>query len=349
MHEQVMDIIQRYFQGAMVRGGSNVYVKCPFHKGGEERKPSLSISLENGLWNCKTGCGAGPLGKLLHMLGLTRDRIEIELKSIAPLLQANREVWEAGQQHFTANRDPFRVEEPLPEGLLGLFDYVPQPLVDKGFDVRLLRDRDIGFDFKAQRITYPIRDIYGTWGGVSGGAVLPGVTPKYRVYEGRRRSTSTGQWIPGDFGDAFDNDHPGYKFSNHTCLWGYERVYPKLIDLPAGEGELIVTEGFKACLWMIQSGFPNTVALMGSSLSGHQARLLHRFGGTVYLLLDNDDAGRYGANRINNSLWWPLAGRVRVVPYPEADLSTRTQPDDYTPEVLREMIQHATARIPNAV
>jgi 5S rRNA maturation endonuclease (ribonuclease M5) len=54
--------IRNYFEqrlGAQFRGESvKQVVRCPFH---QDKKPSLSIDLSKGVWNCFTGCGKGGL------------------------------------------------------------------------------------------------------------------------------------------------------------------------------------------------------------------------------------------------------------------------------------------------
>ena len=41
-------------------------VKCPFHN---DKTPSLSINVVNGLWNCFAGCGGGSIRKFAKKLG----------------------------------------------------------------------------------------------------------------------------------------------------------------------------------------------------------------------------------------------------------------------------------------
>jgi DNA primase len=101
-----------------------------------------------------------------------------------------------------------------------------------------------------------------------------------------------------------------------------------------------IVEGFKACLWMIQAGFKNTVAAMGSYLSERQQRLIHRLGGNVVLCFDNDEAGRRATQQVGNLLWRPMYGRVKVLRYPAHH--NKTQPDDYPLEQLREMVLSST-------
>jgi DNA primase len=59
-----------------------------------------------------------------------------------------------------------------------------------------------------------------------------------------------------------------------------------------GADEVIVVEGFFACLRMHQVGWPTAVALMGTTLSAVQERLLTERFSRITLMLEGDAAGR---------------------------------------------------------
>ena len=53
---------------------------CPFHKGGNERKPSFWISRETGAWGCFTCSeGGSDLKVLLKNLGVNSRKIEAQI------------------------------------------------------------------------------------------------------------------------------------------------------------------------------------------------------------------------------------------------------------------------------
>lgn len=342
MREVVLSLVQRYLPNSLRPTGAtgNFLTKCPFHKGGQETTPSFSVNVDKGVFQCFTCKESGDIRRLLRLLGLSREKIDSEVKIIQPQLEANREMLKFESENFFSNRDPFKADAVLPEAQLGVYEWLPTQLAEAGFDPRLLQDMEVGYDRRNNRITYPIRDFYGSLAGFAGGATM-GQYPKYKVYQGGYRDVR-GIWVPGDFGPEFDQEHPGYKCENHDFLWNYNRVYPRVaFAMSEAESTIFVVEGYKACLWMIQCGYVNTVALMGSSISQRQQRMLHRLGGPVVLCLDNDNAGRKGTNRIGELLYRPLYGRVLVMPYPEQDLSEDTQPDDYTQEGIFDMVSHA--------
>jgi len=346
MQDEVFATVQKYLAGPFRQlGGGNVLTKCPFHKGGEEAKPSFSINIQTGLFHCFTGgCNvAGGIQYLLHLLGLPRDRIDAELAGIRPILEKNRETYLLEKQNVFKNNNPFKADAILPESILGVYEWAPQKLINDGFDVNLLRDLEIGFDKNQERIMYPLRDLYGNLAGFSGGAQHAWQQPKYHVYQGRRKVDN--RWVDGDFGKWFDDEFPEYKCENHDFLWNFHRVYPRVLGMSDPNATVFIVEGFKACMWMLQAGYANTVALMGSYISERQQMMLHRLNTNVVLFLDNDRAGREASVWVGEHLWLPMRGRVSVVLYPQEDAGENTQPDDYYPETIHQLVQQ---RVPHS-
>lgn len=351
MREHILSLLHRHLPGSVRPGaGGNVQTKCPFHKGGMETKPSFSINVDLGVFHCFTCHVAGSIGYMLRLLGLSRSQIDQELAAIKPQLEANRDAAEFEKKHFFASRDPFKADWELPETLLGVYEWCPNLLLEQGFSMELLQNMEIGFDRLQQRVTYPLRDMYGNLAGIAGGKTLPHQEPKYKVYQGGYRHPQTGQYFAGDFGEWFDEQFPGFKCENHDFIWNFDRVYPRAMNAVSEEDSTVyVVEGYKACLWMIQAGFTNTVALMGSYVSETQQRMLHRLGGPVYLFLDNDEPGRRATQRIGRLLWRPLHGRLKVVPYPQEDVEASlsgegdSQPDDYEAQGVHQMVGNSLA------
>lgn len=344
MQDEVFATVQKYLAGPFRHvGGGNVLTKCPFHKGGQEFKPSFSINLTQGIFHCFTCHVAGGIQYLLHLLGLPRSRIDAELAGIRPILEKNRETYLLEKKNVFKGNNPFKADSILPESILGVYEWAPLKLIQDGFDVGLLRDLEIGFDKNQERIMYPLRDLYGNLAGFSGGAQHPWQQPKYHVYQGRRKVEN--RWVDGDFGKWFDEEFPEYKCENHDFLWNFHRVYPRILGMSDPNATVFIVEGFKACMWMLQAGYENTVALMGSYISERQQMMLHRLNTNVVLFLDNDKAGREATVWVGEHLWLPMRGRVSVVLYPQEDAGENTQPDDYYPETIHQLVSQ---RVPHS-
>ncbi len=334
MKDQILSLIERYLGRGHFSGEENVSVRCPFHKGGQETRPSFSINVTNGVWRCFTCGTAGPLHKLLHGLGLSRQQIDTELKDIKEELEANRKNLDRKKKTRWLSKDPFAADLILPETLLKPYEWCPTSLVNSGFNEKWLQWLDIGFDRINNRVMYPIRDIYGNLAGMSGGTVITGTYPKYKVYQGCRIDPISGKQIGSDYGPWFDETYPKYEFHNHHYLWNFDQVYPRIF-FGKEEQTLIIVEGFKACMWLLQNGWPNTIALMGSSLSFHQRNLLHRLNTNIILFLDNDKAGQEATKKIIPQIR-QFQPRVSIAQYPTVE---ECQPDNLTPVELQTAIQ----------
>jgi DNA primase len=334
MRQQIRSLVERLLGRGHFSGEENMSVRCPFHKGGEETRPSFSINVTNGVWHCFTGCGGGSLPKLLHLLGLSREKIDEELKDLREELEYNKQNLKWKKEANWKTKDPFLAAPILPETILRPYHFCPTKLVEAGFDQRWLEWMDVGFDRNNNRITYPIRDVYGNLAGISGGATVAGQYPKYKVYQGKHQDPVSGHLVPSPYGQWFDEQYPEYWFKNHNYLWNYDNIYPTLFFGKEVQ-TLIIVEGFKACLWLLQNGWNNTVALMGSSMSEQQSNLIHRLRSNVILFLDNDEAGWEGTKNIASRVQRFQPG-VHIAHYPYAE---ECQPDDLTPAEVAAAIQ----------
>jgi DNA primase len=200
-----------------------------------------------------------------------------------------------------------------------VYDYLPTRLRDDGFNIRTLKRLGIGYDRSKHRITFPIRDGYGNLVGLAGRAVIG---PRYKVYRGGYKDEA-GNMIVGDFGPEFDQMFPGYELKKSLHLWN---AYNVLARQEMGEtAPVIIVEGYKAAIWLIQHGYQHVVALMGSALSMIQLVILGvLYTGEFILFLDADKPGVDATKRIGQ---W-LIGKgytVSVARYPDPMMR---QPDD---------------------
>lgn len=283
---------------------------CPFH---DDRTPSFSINENSGLWVCHAQCGGGTLPIFLFYLGFSRRKVDKLIRPIRDELEAASR----RQAKVRVSGDPFRAKFILPNAHLGVYDvdrYHPS-LTKAGFDPEVLRRYDVGFDREQNRITYPIRDLYGNLAGISGRKTRSTRThtdEKYRVYKPELRRY-----------------YPEYEIDRRRHLWNMDRVYPSLYR-SGGNHRVAVVEGYKACLWHVQHGFPNTVALQGSAISRIQVAQLHRLGCPITLFLDNDVTGRKKTETVGDRLYGPIQD-IRVV---DLHVDAPQQPDDFDGEEL---------------
>lgn len=205
----------------------------------------------------------------------------------------------------------------LPEALLGMWAWCHRSLLRMGFDKELLEHWEVGYDSAHRRITFPLRNHVGDLVGISGRAVDATAYNKYHFYT----DDELGEYVPG------------YKFHKGRVLWGLHRFYTT--GLYRRVPYVIVAEGFKQALWIMQAGYEYVVSLMGSKMTNEQATLLLRLGSPVLLMLDNDGPGREGTNKVFRKLR-EQSPRVHRAKYPEG--SDGKSPDDFTQEEIQGIV-----------
>ena len=325
MSEALRAIVESYLGPGRLSGEGWISFRCPFHKDGKERNASFAVNLTSGwskCWSCPAG---GPLEKLLADLGASPRDVASTMLGVKGELVRSRK--EAGFKIRTAGigHDRFKAPVALPETLLQAYQGVPHPLISKGFSAEWLEYLQIRVDESLHRIVYPVRDLYGSLAGCVGGRLYQEQQPKYLVYQGDR-TVGPGNRKVSEYGSWFNETYPHYSFDNRVYLWQFERIYPILLHQPSG-GYLVIVEGYKACLWLLQSGIPYVAALMGSSLTREQRDQLLRLGVPIVLALDNNPAGISGTLRFGGELH-QARGNIYVARYPDE----REQLDNLTAE-----------------
>tara|TARA_Y100000310_G_scaffold305892_1_gene346556 strand:+ start:327 stop:1433 length:1107 start_codon:yes stop_codon:yes gene_type:complete len=327
VHSLVTQIADKYLGHWKPSGDTDILVNCPFHPIEFGRHThTLAISTEHGAWLCYS-CGAsGGLPYLLKKLKVPGSRREMLLEPVKHAVEKQRE------RARKPRAISYTTSTPLPEVLLGVYQHCPTDLVNAGFAPEVMYDYDVGYDHRHQRITWPVRDNEGNLAGIHGGSAY--AKPKYLAYELKHLDPEVRRLVKG------------YEYKKSYYLWNMDRVWAMAYHDHGVRVNLV--EGFKAGLWCIQYGFPNTVAQMGSRLSFRQAEWLKRLGAEVVLFLDNDMAGWRGACAAYTML--TPGCRVRFAMYPEPYYPddrhpdegpvTFHQPDDLGPgEVERALVE----------
>jgi DNA primase len=300
--DEVRSVISPYLRKLKQSGPDNVAAICPFHTkldGTDEKHPSFVFSLTKGVYHCFACKASGNLYTFLNEVGVSKRVIVGQYKGLIDALSKGRPT-----ERFDPIRPKLFEEEPLPEGVLGLFNYCPLPLVDSNYAIpgdpvypeALIQSMDIGFDNVHQRITFPLRDKLGVLVDISGRTVL-NEFPRYKVY--------TTEYA--DFGMPIRGHS-----KKGSIIWNLDKVYPRVFFQPPGV-KVVVVEGFKAALSVMDAGLLNVVALLGSSMTPQQRYLLEDLGGALYLMLDNDNAGQSGLEYMAPILAQSL--EVHVVTY----------------------------------
>ena len=294
-----------------------VLIRCPFHGGGQEKTPSMSVARNKPVFFCHACQESGHISRLFRNFGIGKETVDVFLKNAG--LDVPYVKGKAGKvaAKLTTGVDPFRGQFILDDDLLDTYRQAPTYLLNAGFQKKTLRHFEVGFDTTNLRVTFPIRNIYGDLVGVSGRAILEGQEPRYKLYKQELIQRKDFR-VPENY--SMDS-------VKEALLWHGHLVFPYLLrsDLP-----LVVVEGFKACAWVWQAGYQPVVALVGAYLSDFHAEIIATHTKQAILFLDNNVAGHkgsfYGARKLIEK-----GVDTRIVAYEDE----REQPDALNPrEVL---------------
>lgn len=294
------DFLYTYLNKVKDNGGDFILAACPVHKNGQERNPSFSVNSKTGSYHCFS-CG-----------------IKGSFRKLQQLVNANP----ADLVDFEAANDPYvvkKAQEPegndnIDESVLSLYRHCPVDLLDAGFTEATLFEHEVGYDPLYERVTFPIRNLEGRLIAISGRA-QDGIDPRYKVY--------TTPMLRGAADDNYGGSNKGVLYCGHKI--GYAR-------------NVIVVEGYKACLWLRQAGYTNTVATMGTMVTPRQQVELRKICDRAIILFDMDTSGREASKKLQSELL--KSGLPATVIQYSTTTKSEPSPDDLSPDELDALIGH---------
>lgn len=241
---------------------NNIMITCPFHKDGNERRPSCGVSTIDvdehpaGTVHCFT-CGTTMyIDKLISYLLRFEDSGEEGRK----WLLENFDISYNRDLTINITRDKIEEEELsyIPESLLQQYRYYHPYMFKRGLTEEIIELYDIGYDQIENAITFPVRDKNGKC-----------IFLAKRSVEGKLFRLPMGKNKP---------------------LYGiYELDYSK--------HSVFIVESFFNALTLRKWGY-NAVALMGTG-SSYQYKLINNLPfRQINICLDGDMAGRLGTKKL---------------------------------------------------
>lgn len=295
-------VLHHYQVPGLRRRRDQVEGRCPIHDG--ERDDSFRASLNKNVFHCFSCQAQG------NVLDFVAAMEKGSVREAACRLQrwfgvgASVEPMPPGRRKVELVREKEGCNPPLRFVLTGV-DPGHHYLHRRGIDRATATEFGIGFyggpGLMSGRIVIPIRHAQGQIVAYAGRAV-DGRLPKYKLPAGFRKGSEL--------------------FNLHGAA-------------ATGSKTVIVVEGYFDCLRVHQAGIPFVVALMGTSLSASQARVLMGRFDRVVLMLDGDAAGRAGGRAISTK----LSGKCTVA---VANVPDGEQPDQLAPTAIQDLILQAT-------
>jgi DNA primase len=286
-------------------GRTELRGRCPLSTHSSSRsRDSFAVNVARNVWSCRSlSCmqarGGRPGGNVLDFVALME---RCSIREAALRLQQ----WSgAAPERFIvppeARPEPVASENPPLHFALHYVDATHPYLTSRGVSLRMARTFGLGFyagkGLLRGRVVIPIHNEAGQLVAYAGRAI-DGQEPKYRFPAGFRKS---------------------------LVLYNLHRV------IATASRMVIVVEGFFDAIAVHQAGYP-VVALMGSTLSRHQAHLLSAHADRVVLMLDGDEAGRQGAISVAEALSERLSLSTIA-------LDNGCQPDQLTSREIQQLAQ----------
>lgn len=342
----IEDIVSGYVQ--LKRRGKNLVGLCPFHN---EKTPSFTVYPENGSFYC-FGCGAGgevvsfirraenldfveAVRFLCDKVGMTMptdgfdDSLSQKRKRI---YEMNREAARFFHECLLSEKGKTALEYYKNRGYskktivrFGL-GYAPNEwrallthLREKGYSFEEVYEANLAnksdkngkvsfYDNFRNRVIVPIIDPRGNVVAF-GGRVLDDSKPKY----------------------INTSDTPVYKKSLGVFGLNFAKN--------SKERSLILVEGYMDAIALHQAGFTNSIACLGTALTGEMAHLLSRYADEILLCYDNDEAGKKATERALG-VFSSIGMKTRVV-----RLSGGKDPDEilkkFGAEKIRSLLEGA--------
>lgn len=271
--------------------GDNVQTNCPFHKGGQERKPSFGVNGEIDKCHCFSCGWAGTIEEMISELYGYQDdgkfgkrwlikrfnTVEIETRPniMEGFNERNNRLNDRNINRLdNLNNNPVD-NTYISDEELDKYRYIHPYLYERGLTDEIIERFDLGYDRERKEITFPVRDIEGRCVFVAGRSVE---RKFFRLPKGI--------------------DKPIY-CSNEFRDGAYRTAY--------------ITESFLNCLTCWKYDKP-AMAMIGTG-NQKQYEILNKLPVREYILaFDPDDAGRKATERFRKNVHGKI---IKELVYPD--------------------------------
>ena len=235
----------------------NIQTNCPFHKGGQERKPSFGVNRDTGQCHCFTCGWSGTIDTMISELFGYNDFGKYGRKWLVKRYNS-LEVENRVVPTFGRKTKSIKSKTVISEEELDSYRYYHPYMYERHLTDEIIDKFDIGYDRKKQCLTFPVKDL-------SGDCVFVAT-----------RSVNT-----KFFGLPKDQDKPIYQ-AYRFVSGNYRQAY--------------VVESFLNCLTLWKLGLP-AMAMIGTGNEKQYKILRELPVREYILCFDPDEAGRKATDR----------------------------------------------------
>lgn len=145
------------FHRIRMSGKNNVMTTCPFHKNGQERKPSFGISTVDGTCHCFSCGWVGSLEEMIsQVFGYNDDggygRRWLARNFLSLSIETRKPVEVSMARHKTRRRI---INIPFTEEQLESYRFIHPYMYERGLTDELIEQFDVGYDKETQCLTFP--------------------------------------------------------------------------------------------------------------------------------------------------------------------------------------------------
>ncbi len=311
LEADIVDIIGSYLP--LKKVGRNFRGLCPFHP---DRSPSFYVNPERQTYHC-FGCGTGG-----NVLGFIMAQEKLAFPDAVRFL-ANRLGIEVQEQTSTRNRPLYEACEQAAqffESEFGKSRAAQAYLARRGLGEATAREFRLGYAPPGNRLRAEARKRSWPEENLVRAGLLARREDGLGDYFYNRLMFplfSMSGKIVGFGGRVLDDREPKYLNSPETDIFrkGYNLYGGYQARSAMREQPPLLVEGNFDVLSMVDSGFANTIAPLGTALTANQALLLAKFGNRTTVCLDGDAAGAKATRRaIEVLLACGIEPRVAVLP-----------------------------------
>ena len=214
--------------------GENIQTNCPFHKNGQERKPSFGVNGEIDKCHCFSCSWSGTIEEMISELYGYQDEgkygkrwlikrfntVEIETR---PNIMEGFNGRNIGNNRNTFNSGRHRVSgiqsdrHFITEEELDSYRYIHPYMYERGLTDEIIERFDIGYDKARDEITFPVADLYGTIRFIASRSVK---NKFFRLPKGEDKPIYQGyRFVTGRYRTAYVTE----SFLNCLTCWKYEK------------------------------------------------------------------------------------------------------------------------------
>lgn len=345
----IVDVIQSYFP--LQKAGTNYKALCPFH---HEDTPSFVVSEKKQIYRC-FGCGQGG-----NVINFVQEYEKVSFPEALKILAARAGIKlqdRSGTKKKDTKRDLIIKIYTLAAG------YYHDNLIKYGSEVKeYLKKRSVSSEtIEKFQLGYALNSYNGLKNYLlknsinekilqNTGLFSEGTQGTFDTFRNRLMfpiHSVTGKVVAFG-GRVLAEDQSGGKYINSPTTEIYTKgnelygLFSTRYDISRQDNAL-VCEGYTDFIRLIENGFTNTVASLGTSLTDQQLNLISRYTRNLYLIYDGDKAGLKAAIRAaGNALSKGMS--VRIVKLPETD-----DPDSFLVNNSREKLQEIIDSAQNPV